>query len=418
MDAGRGRVIMLHDSMRFREAFGWSIAAVGVAVFGVAFPRAGEAATPITAVWGDTAKMAEDRFGHAMTALADGRVIVVGGSDYGGSPGVDATVEIWDPASGRWSFGRGLGAPRVSHTATLLADGRVLVAGGMNGAELGSLWSLPDGAAAGLSAFEVWDPATSLWTSGGEMVVGRFDHSAILLADGRVLIAGGRKEVRSGSRALDDAEVWIPGAGARSTGRLPRPVASPASVRLADGRALLVDGEGSFLWDPTTGEWSDAGRLRLPREGYSVTSLSDGRALVAGGSECDSCGASASVEIWDPVTMSWSVGAAMGSGRRGHAAALLGDGRVLVAGGQGGGAVAKGERFVMSAEVWDPSTGRWSPAGHLRTGRSDPRMALLPGGGVFIAGGLRASGRRADGSQVFVSLASAEVWRPLGVSGL
>src|SRR5438105_568284 len=118
----------------------WNWLSVSITVLMIALaPRAAAAA------WAETGRMAEDRYGHAMTALADGRVLVTGGADYEGSRGVGFSVEIWDPATGQWSESARLGAPRTSHSATLLSDGRVLVAGGLNEGALASLWSQPDG---------------------------------------------------------------------------------------------------------------------------------------------------------------------------------------------------------------------------------------------------------------------------------
>lgn len=133
--------------------------------------------------------------------------------------------------------------------------------------------------------------------------------------------------------------------------------------------------------------------------------------LAVGGSACDGCAIEATAELWDPATRKWSAGARMAWGRQRHTAARLPDGRVLVVGGHGGGGAVSNERFVAAAELWDPASGRWTRAGRLQTGRSEHTMALLPDGGVLIAGGLRAAGHRAEGSQVFTTLASAEVWR-------
>jgi hypothetical protein len=391
------------DISKWALGIGLSLLAVVLAIVGA--PGVAQAA------WAETGRMAADRYGHAMTVLADGRVLVTGGADYKGSRGIDSSAELWDPATGRWAGTAGLGTPRIAHTATLLSDGRVLVAGGLNAGLLGAFIQSPDATVAIASA-EVWDPATGRFSDAGAMLAGRSNHVAIALADGRVLFVGGSQTGRTGARFLDSAEVWDPRTASFSAaGRLPRPVVEATMTLLADGRVLLIDGEEASLWDPATSQWSAAGRLLSPRAGHTATLLADGRVLAVGGSACDGCAIEATAELWDPATRKWSAGARMAWGRQRHTAARLPDGRVLVVGGHGGGGAVSNERFVATAELWDPASGRWTPAGRLQTGRSEHTMALLPDGGVLIAGGLRAAGHRPEGSQVFTTLASAEVWR-------
>jgi phosphatidylserine/phosphatidylglycerophosphate/cardiolipin synthase-like enzyme len=123
--------------------------------------------------------MSTARYGQTATLLADGRVLIVGGAD--GST-VLASAELYDPATGTFSPTGSLTTARYNHTATLLADGRVLIVGG---------GSISNGAGAVLASAELYDPKTSSFSPTGTMSTGRYDHTATLLADGQVLIVGG-----------------------------------------------------------------------------------------------------------------------------------------------------------------------------------------------------------------------------------
>lgn len=364
--------------------------------------------------------MTLDRYGHTMTALADGRVLVTGGVDYSGTPGIDTSAELWTPSSGLWAPAGALLTPRVSHTATLLADGRVLITGGYNKDLLRSLYRRASATTVALANAEVWDPASGRASASGSMTEGRSGHMALSLADGRVLVVGGSQAGRDGSRFLDSAEVWSPSDGRfRDAGRLARPVAGGTLTGLSDGRVLLVDGEDAQTWDPGAGQWSPAGKLREARSGHTATLLADGRVLVTGGSCGDGCGVLATAEVWSPTTSQWTAIASMSVRRQHHTAALLPGGRVLIVGGSEGGGETGNERFAAQAEIWEPGTARFRVAGKLAVPRANHTMALLPDGSVIIAGGLRSAGRRPEGSQIFNTLSSAEVWRnPVQVRGV
>jgi hypothetical protein len=166
---------------------------------------------------------------------------------------------------------------RSVFTATLLADGRVLVAGGTSGSPL--------------AAAELYDAATGRWTPTAPMLAARLTHTAVLLADGKVLVAGGNGGA-SGGGSLATAE----------------------------------------RYDPATGAWSATGAMNTGRTAATATSLPEGQVLVAGG--YDSSGlALASTELYDPVSSQWTGTGAMRGARYFHTATLLPDGNVLLAGG-------------------------------------------------------------------------------------
>lgn len=291
---------------------------------------------PSTNGWTRTDSLARSRQAHSATLLPDGRVLVVGGFGTGGGNAFNS-AELYDPATGRWSQTGNMGQQRDSHTATLLRDGRVLVAGGESqGSSQG-----------GLASAELYDPATGTWTQTGSLAQAREQHTATLLPDGRVLVAGGEAP---GGVALASAELYDPATGTWSpTGSMNQAHDAYAVVQLADGRVLAVGGfDGTHalataeLYDPATGTWSTTGSLRQARDFHTATLLANGRVLVAGGIESSDLFAS---EVYDPTTGSWSQVGSLEQMREQHTATLLADGRVLVAGGIGRGILSYTELF-------------------------------------------------------------------------
>ncbi len=137
---------------------------------------------PVTGTYTPTGDMSELRSFHTATRLTDGRVLFVGGSRFGGVGSDLGSAEIYDPDSKTFSPTGSLTVPRQQHTATLLDDGRVLVTGGYGS----------DPFVAGLATAEIYDPSNGTFTPTAEgMGSGRGQHTAMLLGNGSVLIAGG-----------------------------------------------------------------------------------------------------------------------------------------------------------------------------------------------------------------------------------
>ncbi|MDO8485346.1 MAG: kelch repeat-containing protein, partial [Candidatus Limnocylindrales bacterium] len=147
---------------------------------------------PGSGSWTATTDMIEARWSHTATLLPDGRVLVTG--SYINSGESRASAELYDPNSGSWTATRNMGEGRGGHTATMLPDGRVLVAGGYSGYNGYSMDSL--------ASAELYDAGSGSWTATGDMAEARDGHTATLLPDGRVLVAGGRS---SGGDALASA---------------------------------------------------------------------------------------------------------------------------------------------------------------------------------------------------------------------
>ena len=279
------------------------------------------------------------------------------------------------------------------------------------------------GASAGCAGKEpAREPTGPGWSATGSLLAARYGHSATLLRDGRVLVAGGNG-TPPGPNALASAELYDPNAGTwTSTGSMVRPLCSPKATLVRDGRVLVMGttGDGSNtveLYDPLSGTWSEAGDMTTLRQEYAMTPLADGRVLVAGGLDPSTGKSLASAEVFDPATGTWSPTGTMATARCGHTATLLRDGRVLVAGelcgaaaagsGDSGGAAAAAATptaagtqenratggpsapgpagpLPASAEVYDPGTGTWSLAGSASAPSRAAAATLLADGRVLV----------------------------------
>jgi uncharacterized protein (TIGR03437 family) len=288
------------------------------------------------------------------TLLNDGRVLIVGGE-------TPSSAELYDPPSGMFVATGGTVAPHNQDlTATLLADGRVLVAGGLDPSKTLST------AAAGTAAAEIYDPKTGTFTQTGSLSADRFFHTATLLQDGRVLVAGGEQGTYQ-ARTLHDlrsAEIFDPATGQfSSTGAMQFPRVQHFAILLASGKVLVgcsgfnsQFAESAELFDPATGTFALTGSMSAPRNfGATATLLSSGQVLVAGGDLTVTATGSTSTnsaDLYNPVTGAFSPTGSMVSTRRDHTATALFDGRVLVTGGYAN--VIGGGTPLNSAELYTP----------------------------------------------------------------
>jgi len=314
---------------------------------------------------------------HTATLLADGRVLVAGGIDFADLP--LASVTLYDPATGTFSPTGSMGTPRAFNTATLLADGRVLFAGGGP-----ATWTRPgpDTASA-----ELYDPKTGTFSPTGSMGIPREDHAATVLRDGRVLITGGND---TGDHAVASAELYDPKTGTFSpTGSMATARGYHTATLLADGRVLVAGGDPcgwascdrlatAELYDPTTGTFSPTGSMATTRGFHTATLLADGRVLIAGGD------GGSTAELYDPKTGKFSPTGSMTAARDYTTATRLADGRVLVA---GGGGDYSNRNFLASAEIFDPTTGTFTPTGSMSAARTWYQASLLSDGRVLVTGG-------------------------------
>jgi len=323
-----------------------------------------------------TGDLERGRSGHAAAALSDGRVAVFGG--FATDASVTGSIESYDPDTGLWTTaGATLSPARARLTATALPSGLVLLAGG----------ETAGAASIGEDRWELYDPVLDAVVASGTLQERRTGHQATLLADGRVLIAGGSRTDSPGAPnySRTSAEVFDP--GPRTTAALPAMAVARAGHRatmLGDGRVLVTGGHGTDakaeVFDPVAGNFALAGTMTTPRREHTATLLSDGSVLVAGGGGF-------TAERWIPSETRFLQVQNLGDVRSLHTAIRLPNGRVFVAGGEKPGPGA-GTIFHVAIEFYSPPTISFLYSGlQLLAPRSGHTATVLPDGEVLIVGG-------------------------------
>lgn len=265
-------------------------------------------------------------------------------------------------------------ALRYRHNSSLMPDGRVLIVGGTTT----TTW-VP------LASSEWFNPATNAFTDGPTFATPRMNQAHVLLPDGRLLVIGGSQADAAGGLAYASAELYDPVAGTvTAAGTMATPRGLHSATLLADGRVLVAGGyhqtvlASAEVWNPRTMTFSAVGPMSNPRIYHTATLLADGRVMVVGGrtNNLDT----ASVEVFDPATNAFSPLATMAGSRSSHAAQLLPDGRVLVIGGN------TGSGNTNSLLAISPS-GTMTAVGTLQNAQSGGSLALLHSGKAMLAGG-------------------------------
>lgn len=314
------------------------------------------------------------RAAHTATLLSDGRVLIAGGCTLDSCEMGDdgASAELYDPRKGSFAKTARMGTERVSHTATRLPNGKVLLAGG---------WDR-DGV---LASAELYDPAVGAFSPTGAMATHRAAHTATLLPDGKVLIAGGY----DGDQSVASAEIYDPRtgtfarAGAMATSR-----SAHAAALLPHSRVLVTGGSDSQedivasaeIFDPTTGGFIRTDNMMVDRYKHAATRLQeDGKVLILGGSNADDFhGKYASAELFDPASGTFTAVDDMNVERfkLPDAVATLSSGKVLVGGDD------------EHAEIYNPASKAFRTVrGSLGAARNFATVATLPEGRALIAGG-------------------------------
>ncbi|PJN26148.1 kelch repeat-containing protein [Kitasatospora sp. CB02891] len=343
-----------------------------------------------------------------------GKVLVVGGVDATGA--AVGRAAVYDPTADTWTGTATQPSPRRLHSVTAMADGKVLVAGGIGGST-----------APGLASAEVYDPAADTWTPVGTMSQARWGHSAVLLPSGKVLVAGG-SAVRAGTtvRALRSAELFDPATGGWAKAADLTDARSGHVAVALNGKVLVVGGTASVgtdqepalafceVYDPATDSWSPTGSLLRPRALHQAAALSDTTVLVTGG-RAPGAGddgtfdpfSRRTAEKYDLATGVWTAAADMPAGRARHRAVALGPGAVLVVGGTGSDADEAGYRSVVQ---YDAAADTWTARPGLLTGRWGFAAAVLSDGRVLAAGGAARTGLAAADPTVTELTAAAELF--------
>lgn len=353
--------------------------------------------------WSTTGDLRTARINHTATLLRDGKALIAGGWD--GSREL-ASVELYLPNEGVFTEGPNLHEGRTNHTATLLANGDVLVVGGQFQGR-------------GLASAEIYHPGQGTWTNAASLHVARSYHTATLLANGQVLVTGGTRVVpppvfpqgAPPGSALDLAELYDPGTGKWTvTDNLHTARYVHNAILLRDGKVMVTGGLGAGggdellasveLFDPSSRTWTTGKSLITPLVGHTSTLLANGQVLIAGGKPTIQSDTS-EAELYLPASGTWKSTGSLHQERNAHTATTLPNGQILVAGGVNASGVLTG------AELYDPILAQWTKTDSMNKPHSLQTAILLNGGRVLIAGGGYAAG-----SPAFVQ-ASSELYTPL-----
>jgi N-acetylneuraminic acid mutarotase len=349
-------------------------------------------ATPSVA---PAAPLARARQLHTTTLLATGKALLVGGLTAGSIP-TDA-CELYDPSTATFGLTAPLHRRRSGHTASLLPvpGGQVLVAGGLFvqvGITLGKpTTNVPP---------ELYDPASQTWTTVAPLLTPRYEHTATVLPDGSVLVVGGKNEQ---TPALADVELYTYDPAQPQGGHwVPKhhmltPRAYHTATLLPNGTVLVAGGtadgvnglHGCEVYDPQSDTWTlTDNSLTGARQRHTATLLPSGRVLVAGG--FDGPNGLTTAEVFDPtsgVVGTWTATGHLNVARGAHAAALFPGGSVLFVGGQ----VAPGAAPNGTSELYDPAAGSFTSS-VVSSARSRATATLLPNARILLAGGFDGTG--------------------------
>jgi hypothetical protein len=386
------------------------LAVATIALLIVLLPLVGEVGqakarnSTMIGTWNLTGSMNDARQGHTATLLTNGKVLVAGGNS---GNIILASAELYDPGTGMWSSTGSMNIRRRYFTATLLANGKVLVAGGE---------TQPNPPFT--TTAELYDPSTGMWSFTGNMNMARNSHTATLLTNGKVLVTGG---LEAFGPLTASAELYDPNTGMWSfTGSMSAARQGHTATLLATGMVLVTGGKGlsglplssAELYDPAAGTWSLTGSMLHVREFHSATLLANGMVLVAGGKGIQHGKPIANrfAELYNPTTRTWASAGLMNSAHYFHTATRVGS-KVLVAGGFL--AVEDSPPVGFSritpptaiAELYDPVTNSWSLTGSMNDARAHYTATQLSSGKILVTG----SGYREGNT--FHTLASAEIFQ-------
>ncbi len=292
--------------------------------------------------WTTTGSMTGIKQHHSYTAtlLQNGQVLVAGGINLAMGI-VYANAFLYSPSTGEWTETGSMTTTKYDHTATLLPNGEVLVTGGYKNENSGLLDSA-----------ELYNPSTGKWSATGSMTVARYNHSAVLLQNGEVLIAGGQTS----------------------------PVEPTGGTFTLTSGSPINDAE---IYDPSTGAFTETGSMNYTRAQAQLTLLQDGDVLIAGGGTGD---AGCTAEIFSDGQ--WSLTSELAEcGVTQDAAALLSNGDVLI---EAGNLPTIAAPAYSLSEFYDPSTNVWQAT--LDQPNVWGPLALLTNGQVLVVGVVPASG--------------------------
>jgi N-acetylneuraminic acid mutarotase len=332
--------------------------------------------------WANTGSMNVVRTAHTATLLPNGQVLVAGG--VSSSTGL-TSAELYNPSTGKFTFTGSMTTGRYAHTAVLLPSGEVLVAGGIVG-------NNNQGAVCTATA-ELYNPSTGKWTTTGSMTALRFAHGSALLQNGQVLVAGGANTTDG---TLATAELYNPSSGTwEETGGMRYARATHATL-LPSGQVLMAGGNSNTAEIYSSGSWTLTSNMKFSHPGVSAALQTNGDVVVFGGHL-----ASYSGEFYVPSTNTWTATHNIGVNPPNGPLTLLVTGDVLLAGGE------SGYGTDSLCRTYRSSVNSWLQTGSMNHARAVHTITVLQNGQVLAVGG---EVKTANGN--FSVLASAELYTP------
>jgi N-acetylneuraminic acid mutarotase len=324
------------------------------------------------------------RVGHTATLLANGKVLVAGGENS--SAGL-TSAELYNPATGKWTFTGSMATGRYAHTAVLLSTGQVLVAGGIVSTNI-------QGVPTYTASAELYNPSTGKWSATGSMAAPRFAQGTALLQSGQVLVAGGY----NANGILASAELYEPSTGAWTSTVSLNFARSTHATLLQSGQVLMAGGSltSNTAELYSNGAWTLTSTMRFGHPSTSAALLSNGDVVVFGGHL-----ASYSGEFYDPVAGTWTATHNIGVNPPSGPLTMLATGKVLLAGGE------SGYGTDALCRLYDSSSLSWLLTGSMHQARAVHTATLLQNGQVLAAGG---EVKTSNGT--FSVLSSAELYTP------
>jgi hypothetical protein len=377
--------MMIIKKYKFRSIV--SLLLAGLFAIGLVATAATPASASGSGTFTKTGSMNVARIAQTATLLANGEVLAAGGSNN--TTNYLSSAELYNPATGTWTFTGSMNVPRENHQAVRLQNGEVLVAGG-------------DNASGTLASAELYNPSTGTWAVTGSMITAMLRFSLTLLPNGEALAVQGTS-----------AELYNPATGTWSaTGSPTSSVGGPNAALLQNGEVLAI-GESldtpSELYNPSTGAWSATGSTGTTMLNSITPLLSNGEVLATGYEQSGNASGSSSA-LYDPSTGQFTleVGPCNCAGFNGT---VLSTGEVLAAGGsvKVAGNPYPSNQTLNSAELWVLSTQAWTSTGNLHDSRANESVTVLQNGQVLVAGGEQAT-KQTNGH--FVTIASAELYTP------
>ncbi|HRG47185.1 MAG TPA: kelch repeat-containing protein [Leptospiraceae bacterium] len=323
-----------------------------------------------------TGSLNEGRYNHTATLLSNGNVLIAGG--YSNSSGYRSSAELYDPTKGKFTLTGSMTLAREKHTASLLNTGKILIVGGYNSSS------------GTMSSTELYDPTTGSFTSGTSTTSPRYLHTATVLQNGKVLLTGGSNRSSIGNTTVyATAELYDPAAGVfTATGSMNVARFTHNAVLLSSGKVLVSGGanittnlSSAEVYDPTTGIFTlISSSMNLSRFNHTANTLSSGKVLIAGQNSTSTL---VNAQVYDPTANVFLTTGAMGTGRSEQIAVTLPNGKILLTGGR-----SADNGYLADGEIYDEMLGTFASVGNMKSIRVAHTGTLLGNGNVLIVGGL------------------------------